>query len=107
MAKNQFLKSSYLNICDINSQQKLNNFVCDFMTDIIQLCDKNIPKAKHNTCFKGNNWWTPELCQQRSCVNNARRRYQRCLTDERQQHFEDYLQKNAIYNQLIDKTRKM
>ena len=84
-----FKNDILINICDIDSQQKLNDFVCDLMTDIIQLCDKNIPKVKHNTCFKGNNWWTPELCQHRSCVNTARRRYQRCLTNERQQHLNE------------------
>lgn len=91
---------------NIANASQLNAYVNTFDLLLTQICFKSMSKvSQNNKHSNSNNRWTQELSECRLKVNNARRRYQRCQTENRRELKLAYLSLKNIYIKLIDKQK--
>ncbi len=87
------IQSLSLQLTDISTDVQMNNFINKFNEKLTQICDKVLPKIKTTKQPNANSWWTQELTGMRLTINRARRRYQRCQSD-------NWTQLAVIYHEL-------
>jgi len=100
-----FVQSLSAQLNDISTEVQMNHFIDRFNTKLTQICDKVLPKANSTKHSNTNSWWTQELTAMRSNVNRARRRYQRCQTDNRPRLATIYCQLKLEYKNKINQQK--
>jgi hypothetical protein len=95
------MRIKFNNILNI---QQLEHSLNQWSYELTKTCDLVFRRigAKHKTT---NKWWTQELSELRSRVNNFRRRYQRCRTNSRSELKNRYKEIKDKYKQMIMKTK--
>jgi hypothetical protein len=89
----------------ITDENQLNYYIDSLMKIVLQVCDNTIPKIKNNGNTRANRWWCQQLTQLRRQTNSARRRYQRCQTDRRDQLEQEYLRIKHNYKQTLNRSK--
>ncbi len=87
------------------SCENIENIVKEMTDKIIEKCEKYMPKIKQNQNKKSNKWWSRELTEKRRTVCTARRRYERCQTENRKTLRNVYKTLESQYKQLIEETK--
>lgn len=90
---------------NITNTADLEDIVICFTNKLNQFCEQHFPEIKSNANKKSNKWWTRELTIKRRSLCRARRRYQRCQTNDRNSLKLMYKTLETEYKDLIDKTR--
>jgi hypothetical protein len=90
----------------INNSYVLNDFINMFSRELTFVCNKVFRTVNHNRSHKkSNHWWNQDLQNKRQIVNNNRRRFQRCQTDDRYRLKVIYEQNRKEYKNLLNKTK--
>jgi hypothetical protein len=95
------LQSFKQKLDDITSGDQIDDFVNEFTIKLSNCCENSMKLFKNLKHLKTNKWWNETLEELRHETNRLRRKFQRCQTESRTQHIQNYLTIKNIYTKTI------